>query len=116
MPLQALGAFRGSLDACGLLWVPRPEGPQSVDMESESLLLPISSGGRFEVSDTAIQGRWDHRWYVPRPPNVPLLRALWSLLDGIWGLLKGSWGVLVLRTILYIYPLAPGAARHTRYS
>ena len=32
---------------------------------------------------------------VPRPPNVPLLRALWSLLDGIWGLLKGSWGVLV---------------------
>ena len=33
--------------------------------------------------------------YVPRPSNVPLLRALWSLLDGIWGLLKGSWGVLV---------------------
>ena len=32
---------------------------------------------------------------LPRPPNVPLLRALWSLLDGIWGLLKGSWGVLV---------------------
>ena len=32
---------------------------------------------------------------VPRPPNVPLLRALWYLLDGIWGLLKGSWGVLV---------------------
>ena len=33
--------------------------------------------------------------YLPRPPNVPLLRALWSLLDGIWGFLKGSWGVLV---------------------
>ena len=32
---------------------------------------------------------------VPRPPNVPLLRAFWSLLDGIWGILKGSWGVLV---------------------
>ena len=31
----------------------------------------------------------------PRPPNVPLLRALWSLLDGIWGVLEGSWGVLV---------------------
>ena len=30
----------------------------------------------------------------PRPSNVPLLRALWYLLDGIWGLLKGSWGVL----------------------
>ena len=25
-------------------------------------------------------------------PNVPLLRALWSLFVGIWGLLKGSWG------------------------
>ena len=32
----------------------------------------------------------------PRPPNVPLLRALWSLLDGIWGLLEGRWGVLVM--------------------
>ena len=28
----------------------------------------------------------------PGPPNVPQLRALWSLLDGIWGVLKGSWG------------------------
>ena len=30
----------------------------------------------------------------PRPPNVALLRALWSLLDGIWGLLRvvgGCW-------------------------
>ena len=34
----------------------------------------------------------------PRPPNVPQLRALWSLLDGIWGLLKGSWGVLAIGT------------------
>ena len=33
--------------------------------------------------------------YLPGPPNVALLRALWYLLDGIWGLLKGSWGVLV---------------------
>ena len=32
----------------------------------------------------------------PTPRNVPLPRALWSLLDGIWGLLKGSWGVLVI--------------------
>ena len=32
---------------------------------------------------------------LPRPLNVPLLRALWSPLVGIWGLLKGSWGVLV---------------------
>ena len=35
--------------------------------------------------------------YIPRPPNVPLLRAFWSLLDGIYGVLKGSWGVLVFR-------------------
>ena len=31
---------------------------------------------------------------LPRPPNVPGLRALWYLLDGIWGLLKvvgGCW-------------------------
>ena len=32
---------------------------------------------------------------LPRAPNIPLLRALWSLLDGTWGVLKGSWGVLV---------------------
>ena len=30
---------------------------------------------------------------LPRPPNVPLLRGLRSLLVGIWGILKGSWGV-----------------------
>ena len=30
----------------------------------------------------------------PRPPNVPVLRAVWSSFDGIWGVLKGSWGVL----------------------
>ena len=32
---------------------------------------------------------------IPRPPNVPLLMAFWSLVDGIWGVLQGSWGVLV---------------------
>ena len=31
----------------------------------------------------------------PRPPNVPLSRALWSLSDGLWGVLKESWGVRV---------------------
>ena len=35
---------------------------------------------------------------LPRPPNVPLSRAL-SLLDGIWGVLKGSWRVLVVRRV-----------------
>ena len=34
------------------------------------------------------------RLHYPTPPNVPLLRPLWSLLDGIGGSLKGSWGVL----------------------
>ena len=33
--------------------------------------------------------------YLPRPLNVPRLRALWSLLVGTWGILKSSWGVLV---------------------
>ena len=33
---------------------------------------------------------------MPRPPNVPLLRALWSLFDGISGILEGSLGVLAL--------------------
>ena len=61
-------------------------------------------------------GRWlrglrNHpkRWTQPAPPNVPLLRALWSLLDGIWGVLKGSWGVLEalrLGASLPILPLA----------
>ena len=37
----------------------------------------------------------------PTPPNVPLLRALWSLLDGIWGLLKGSWGVLEIEQVMF---------------
>ena len=35
------------------------------------------------------------------PPNVPLLKALRSLLDGIWGILKGSWGVLGYRGFTY---------------
>ena len=28
------------------------------------------------------------------PPGVPLVRALWSLLDGMWDVSKGSWGPL----------------------
>ena len=33
--------------------------------------------------------------HLPRPPNVPLLRALWSVSVGIWCVLECSWGVLV---------------------
>ena len=36
----------------------------------------------------------------PRPPKVPPLRALWSLLDGFWGVLKGSWGLLACSSVL----------------
>ena len=36
----------------------------------------------------------------PGPPNVPLLRALWSLFDGMWGILKGSWGVLAMNPMI----------------
>ena len=32
---------------------------------------------------------------MARPPNVPLLGAISSLLDGIWGLFKDGWGLLV---------------------
>ena len=35
-----------------------------------------------------------HNCQHPRLPNVPLLRALWSLFAGFWGIFKGSWGVL----------------------
>ena len=38
---------------------------------------------------------------LPRPPDVPLLRASWSLLDGIWGVLQDSWGVLVYIGIVW---------------
>ena len=47
--------------------------------------------GRIHISGPRAPGV--HILY-PRPPNVPLSRALWSLLDGSWGVLKGSWGVL----------------------
>ena len=30
--------------------------------------------------------------FLPRPPNLPLLRALWSPLNGTWGFLQRSWG------------------------
>ena len=56
-------------------------------MGSFRLLVP-------PANDPSYQGRTTEAALPPRPPNVPLLRALWSLLDGIWGISKGSWGVL----------------------
>ena len=45
---------------------------------------------------------------LPTPPNVPSLRALWSLLVGIWGVLECSWGVLVDETCLEHVPITVG--------
>ena len=54
--------------------------------------LDAPSFGPREVSFKHFVGEFGDS--IPRPPNVPLLRALWSVLDGIWGLLKGSLGIL----------------------
>ena len=56
------------------------------------MLLPLGRGSSRPV-EASKSSQLETR-YQPRPPNEPLLRALWSLLDGIWGLLKGSWGLL----------------------
>ena len=66
------------------------EGAEAAKRSLASRLLSIWARGTARNS-------WSE--YMPRPPNVPLLRALWSLLDGIWGILKGSWGVLVHREV-----------------
>ena len=64
-----------------------------------SVVLPLEGGsGRCNPRNHVKQCT-----LVPRPPNVPLLRALWSLLVGIWCILKGSWGVLVFSSVYYDY-------------
>ena len=55
-----------------LLYTPKAPGLRGAGLPNEEVQIPTST------------------------PNVPLLKALWSLVDGVWGLLKGSWGVLVL--------------------
>ena len=60
-----------------------------------TLLLKIRSKNNLHVfvdADTYLD-----------PPNVALLRALWSLLVGIWGILKGSWGAG--RCCRHVHPL-----------
>ena len=63
----------------------------------------------------AANSRWTCHSYicVPRPPNVPLLRALWSLLDGIWGVLKGSRGLLVYDVFVYVCGFLLGGSLST---
>ena len=54
-------------------------------------------GLRGEEKDQALVPEGPSTQYLTTlldPPNVPLLRALWSLLDCIWGVVEGSWGVL----------------------
>ena len=63
--------------------------PPSVELSADPSGSKCQHGSFFDIQ-------------IPRPPNVPLLRALWSLLDGIWGLLKGSWGVLVGSPVLVL--------------
>ena len=62
-----------------------------------SLSLPPILGYDAQIRITP-QG-WDQSRHkigaIPRPPNVSLLTALWSLLVGRGGIVKGSWGVLV---------------------
>ena len=66
-----------------------PWQPGSVSLRN------VPQARRAPKGTPAIAGAWRIMHAdSPRPPNVPLLRALWSLLDGIWGFLKGSWGVL----------------------
>ena len=63
----------------------------------EAILLP-KDRSPYNEDHSILELVRGHR--IPTPPNVPLLRALWSLLDGIWGLLRGGWGVLVLELVL----------------
>ena len=71
------------------------------------LNVPINDKGPMSPMASRPTGRG-----LPRPPKVPLFRALWYLFDGIWGLLKGSWGVLVLMKAPYEQKHLGGASRH----
>ena len=59
---------------------------------------PVSSTSRASVNLGKPQV--SRTRLIPRPPNVPLFSALWSLLDATWGVLKGSWGVAGLKRTL----------------
>ena len=50
--------------------------------------MDVLQPGLLGASHIAVE----HQNDLPAPPNVPPLRALWSLLDGICGVVKGSWG------------------------
>ena len=92
--------------ACG------PEGHPALAAHVSSWLWPEILGIREILHDLCIYVHVNVHIFlhicISTPPNVPLLRALRSLLDGIWGSLKGSCGVLVypyisIHTCLYMY-------------
>ena len=51
---------------------------------------PVETGRQTIITTARSQAQG-----VPRLPNAPLSRALWSLFDANWGVLKGSWGMPV---------------------
>ena len=67
---------------------PQLSGVSQVQARSEEYL-------RKSASRTSGYFRWgsEHN-EVPRPPNAPLFRALWSLFVVLSILLEGSWVVL----------------------
>ena len=65
--------------------------------EQQPRHFPLSTEAQLEQSwgyDGPLGGP-SGSGYLPSPPNVAPLRALWYLSDGIWGLLKASWRMLI---------------------
>ena len=55
--------------------------------------VPRAHQGRHLADLWLLEAQSNQMSQVPGPsPNVPPLRALWSLLDGIWGSLRGDLG------------------------
>ena len=82
----------------GHVWVPffsNPPGPLYGCQEVATAWIPPQASLSSSTPGPDLMS--PRQETPPRPPNVPLLRALWSLLVGIWGFLKGSWGVLAPR-------------------
>ena len=97
-----------------------PEGPSTQYLRP---LAPNTIKGNIDLSLLATAYCPDH-WEDPtsrstlglcnRPPNVPPVRALWSLSVGIWGLLQGSCGVQVIYTIGVLQSRSGGSTSRIR--
>ena len=93
--------FCGSLGSIHRGPVPWPRSTTNTPLRGDQGTYLLSKGTYQPVAAITPRGS------IPRPPNVPLLRALWSLLDGTWGLLKGSSGVLVQTANMEFGPPKP---------